>query len=97
MKTSFTRTKGLFSSTYKIYKDGKPVGYLMKRSLSATHEAQIFDNKYLFIWKGFFNEKTNIVDKEQKKVIGKIEYNSWKTRAKITTTNSKLLWKFNNT
>ena len=95
MKTIWV--KNFFSTTYKFYQEGTPIGILSKRPLTNTYDAKIFDKKYTFLSNGIFKQDTKIIDRQKNTVIGNIVFNTWKNRATIIIDNNKFLWEFDNT
>jgi hypothetical protein len=51
---------------------------------------------YNFETKGFFNQETRIINPDSNIQIGKITYNSWKTKAIIEIGNKTFTWKYDN-
>lgn len=75
--------KGFFSNTYSIFKKGLPVGNLRTKSFSSNASAYINGKQFNFITKGFINQSALIIERNSNKVIGKITFNSWRTKANI--------------
>jgi hypothetical protein len=96
MKMNLTWSKGLFSSLYQIYSNGKQLGNLTDKPFSRTTKGMFNGKEYLFRNSGFFKQHTEIVDCVDNKVIGGIEYNSWRSKATITVNGSKFYWKYDN-
>lgn len=96
MKTSLEWRKGLFSSTYRITKEGRPVGELIEHTFAQTADGELNGKKYTFRTKGFLNQKTDIIDRRTGDVIGGIEYNAWMTKATLSFGPRKVLWKYTN-
>lgn len=96
MKTSLKWTKGVFSNLYKIYDNGDFIGDLKERSFSQSAKGSIRGKDYLFRTHGFFNPVTEIVDSTSKKIVGKIQYNSWRSKATVTLNGKTINWKYDN-
>lgn len=96
MKTSLTWTKGVFSNLYKIHANGDHIGDLKERSFSQSAKGSIRGKEYLFRMHGFFNQSTEIVDSTNNKIVGKIQYNSWRSKATITLNGKTINWKYDN-
>lgn len=96
MRNNFTWSKGLFSSLYQIYSNAKQHGSLVDKPFSRTTKGLFNGKEYLFRNTGFFNHRTEIVDCSDNKVIGGIEFNSWRSKATIIVNGSKYSWKYDN-
>jgi len=96
MQANFTWKKGAFSNLYKIYSNGEQIGDLKDKSFSQS-SIGVFNNKeYLFKTKGFFKQKTQIIDTAENKMVGEIHYNNWMTKARITINDKTINWKYDN-
>jgi len=62
MKKNLTWSKGLFTSIYQIYSNGKQLGNLIDKPFSRTIKGKFNGKEYLFQNSGFFNQYTEIVD-----------------------------------
>ncbi len=96
MKSKLTWTKGIFTSLYQIYSNGKQLGNLIDKPFSRTIKGTFNDKEYLFRNSGFFTQYTEIVDCSDNKVIGGIEYNSWRSKATVSVNGIKYNWKYDN-
>jgi len=96
MKTNLEWRKGLLSSTYRIYDEGRQVGVLREHTFAQTANGELNGMKYTFRTKGFLNQKTDIIDDRSGETIGEIEYNTWMTKATLTFGNRIVFWKYNN-
>lgn len=96
MESQFNWQKKIFSNQYNILRNGKPVGNLEENSFSSSATAQLNKERYTFRTKGFFGQHTEIIDEAEQKVIGRIEYNSWMTKATISLDNQVVHWKYDN-
>ena len=96
MKKNLTWSKGLFTSIYQIYSNGKQLGNLIDKPFSRTIKGKFNGKEYLFQNSGFFNQYTEIVDCSDNKVIGGIEYNSWRSKAIVSVNGRKYNWKYDN-
>lgn len=96
MHSKLTWEKGVFSNTYKIYSKGVQIGYLKDKSFSQSSTGRLGKQEYLFQTKGFFKQKTNIIDVATNKSIGEISYNNWMTKATIIINGETNNWKYNN-
>jgi hypothetical protein len=96
MQTNLIWKKGLFSNLYNIYSKGELIGNLKEKTFSQSGVGVLFNKEYLFQTKGFLNKRTEIIDKNENKVIGEIDYNNWMTKATITVNNKTISWKYDN-
>ena len=96
MKNHFRWEKQFFSSIYSIYSDSQIVGKLRDKSFSHTAIGELKGKQYTFKTKGLFSQNTEIIDNKENKVIGKITYSSWMTKATLSIINKSLQWKYDN-
>ena len=96
MQTKFSWRKNFFSNLYTIYSNGQLVGKLKDSTFSQTANGELNGKGYTFITKGFFVQHTDIIDPIDYKVIGKITYNTWMTKATISFYNKTINWKYDN-
>ena len=96
MQTNLTWKKGVFSNVYKIYSDGKQIGNLKDKSFSQSGIGVLDNKEFLFQTKGLFEQKTQIIDTAENKMVGEINYNNWMTKATITINDKTINWKYDN-
>jgi hypothetical protein len=96
MKTQLNWEKKLFSNLYSIYSSGQLVGKLQYNTFSRTADGEFDDKKYVFKTKGIFKQHTEIIDFQTNKVIGKITYGSWFTKAAIHLNDNVFNWEYVN-
>lgn len=96
MQTNLTWKKGVFSNLYKIYSNGKQIGNLKDKSFSQSSIGVLDNKEYLFQTKGFFKQKTKIIDTTENKTVGEINYNNWMTKVTITINDKTINWKYDN-
>jgi len=87
MKTIYWK-KGVFSSTYQLFTLGTPIGNLHSKTWSNDATATINAKRYTFKTKGFLSQSTLIVDNDINRIVGRITYNSWRTKALIELENT---------
>ena len=97
MKTILNWKKGLFKTIYEIYSESNLVGYLNEKSLTESSHGELYGEKYYFKVKGLLNQETRVFKNENNTPIGKINYNSWMTRARIEYSGKVYYWKYDNT
>lgn len=88
--------KSPLSDLYRIYDNGEQIGKLKNRTFSQTAVGDLHGREYTFRTKGFFKQHTEIIDSSESRVIGEIRYNSWMTKANITSDNKTINWKYDN-
>lgn len=96
MQTNLTWKKGVFSNLYKIYSNGEQIGNLEDKLFSQSGIGVLDNKEYLFQTKGFFKQKTQIIDTAENKTVGEINYNNWMTKATITINDKTINWKYDN-
>lgn len=96
MKTILSWRKGFFTSNYEIFSAGQPIGLLKEKSFQQKAEGNLNGRIVTFKTSGFFKQETEITDTSLQKVIGKITFNSWKTKAEIELEGKKLVWQYDN-
>lgn len=89
-------TKGALSSTYKLFEQGRQVGYLHDKTFKQKSEGEIRGKKCLFRTQGLFKQQTQIIDLHTDQQIGSIQYNSWMNKAEIKLHNNSYHWKYDN-
>lgn len=96
MENTLKWKKGIFKNTYEIISGEKTIGRLREKTWTQSADGEMNGKKYSFKTKGFFKQETQIVDREKETAVGKITYNSWKTRAKIEYKDIVIQWKYTN-
>jgi hypothetical protein len=96
MHTNLTWQKGLLSTNYNIFSGNELIGHLQNNSFSQVSTGQLRGKSYTFRTLGFLNKTTEILDNQNNKVIGKITYSNWMTKANITILSQTLNWKYEN-
>ncbi len=88
--------KKTFSNLYRVYSDSQQIGSLTEKSFSNDASAVLNNKPYNFITSGFFEPTTKIYDLSENKMIGKINYSRWRTKATISLDNKVAHWKYDN-
>ncbi len=96
MKANIYWKKPLFSNTLTLYSKDQPLGYIKEKTFSSSVYGQLNGKQYIFKTRGFFSQKTKIIDGSSNKSIGEISYNSWMSKANILLGNKLVKWKYNN-
>jgi len=86
--------KPFFNNVSSIYSADGKIGELVENNWKQTAEGEINNRKYSYRTRGFFNQITEIVDPATNHVVGKIEYNTWKSSATITYLDQNFHWKY---
>jgi hypothetical protein len=84
--------KGLFSGAYRIYSGDKQSGTLTDKSFFQSARGDLNGKRFIFRTKGLLKQHTEIIDPEVNRMIGKISYNSWMTKATITLHEKTVNW-----
>jgi hypothetical protein len=96
METNLTWEKGVFKNSYEIFSHGNPIGKLRPDTWSRQGNGELNSKKYKFEIKGFFNQETIIINIETNLPVGKIIYNTLKTKATIEYDGKIATWKYDN-
>lgn len=88
--------KKFFSNTYNIYSNNRKIGNFKDKMFSQNAFGELNGKKYTYNTAGIFKQRTEIIDNIENKVIGKITYNNWMTKASITINNKTSYWKYDN-
>ncbi|MEN8228638.1 MAG: hypothetical protein ABFS38_10830 [Bacteroidota bacterium] len=96
MRSKLHWKRGVFSNTSEIYSEEKPIGSLKENSFKQSAEGEINGKRYRFHTKGVFKPETQITDADSNTVMGRIEYNSWMTKATIRVSPKSFQWKYEN-
>jgi hypothetical protein len=96
MKTSLSWKRGLFKSTYEIFSGETAVGKLKPDTWSSKGSGELYGKAFRFETKGFFNQETQIINPSDNSVVGRITYNTWKTKATIECGLKSFTWKYDN-
>lgn len=96
MKANLNWKKGFFKSTYEIFNFSMPIGMLKPKNWSHSADGELNGKKYFFKSKGFFRQKTEIIDTAKNIILGEISFNSWRHKASIEYTGKLITFKFIN-
>ena len=88
--------KPIFNNASSIYSADGKIGELTENQWKQTAEGELNNRKYSYRTRGFINQLTEIVDPASKDIVGKIEYNTWKSSATITYLDQSFHWKYDN-
>ncbi|MBE9468033.1 MAG: hypothetical protein IMY72_06890 [Bacteroidetes bacterium] len=86
--------KTFFSNLYTIYDNGKQIGELTDSLFSQTSNGKLNGKKYAFQIKSFFKQNVEIIDSVENKVVGKISYDNFMSKAKISFDNKTINSKY---
>ena len=87
--------KKFWSNAYYFLSKDKKIGELKFKVCSRVAYGELNAKKYTFKTKGFFKPVTQIIDGDNK-VIGKITYGNWRSKAIIFLNDKKYKWKYDN-
>jgi hypothetical protein len=96
MKSKLTWKCPWFKNTSEIYENGRLVGKLTESCFKQTAEGELHGKRYTFKTSGFLKQETVIIDNTTNSIIGKITYNSWKTRAEISYSDKMINLRYGN-
>jgi len=96
METKLEWKKGIFKETFEIYSNGLLVGTLKENTWKQIAYGELNGSKVIFKTHGFFKQETQIIDPDTDNIIGKITYNSWKTKAAIEYFQKLANWQYDN-
>jgi len=89
--------KDLFSSNYKLLKDGNIRGYINCNPFSRKITCGMGDKKFIVKEAGFLNCNSIIYAAESRAEIGQIHYNFWRTKANLILQSGKVYdWTYTN-
>ncbi|WP_456424125.1 hypothetical protein [Lutibacter sp.] len=90
---TLTWKKGFLSNLIEINSKSKLIGKLSSKSFSDSTDVELENKKYRFFKRGIFESTTLISDLEDNKIIGRIIYDSIKTKAYLELYENKYTWK----
>jgi len=73
-----------FNSNFELFVDGIQKGAIKFNSWTSNAETVFEDQHYLFTNVGFWQSKTNVIDRKTNELIAIITYDSWKSKAIIS-------------
>jgi len=83
----------IFSGATIISEDNKEIASLKSALFSETTELTIQESNYEFVKKGFFSNDFLINSISENRKIGEIQYDSFRTQAKIQLDGKEFIWK----
>jgi hypothetical protein len=96
METQYTWTAKFFSNTLSISKYGEPAGELRRKTWKRISEGELNGTRITFEVKGFFDRDFLIMNPDGGAQIGKIVFNTWRTKATITLNGKDYNWEYEN-
>jgi hypothetical protein len=94
METHLTWKKKFFSSIYEISQYENAAGELKSIGWKRKSIGELNGKKVLFEIKGFFDKDFLISNPDDSSLIGKIVFNTWRTKATITILEKAYSWQF---
>ena len=88
--------KAFLCNAIKIYSAEGVIGQLKEYNWKQTAEGEINKQKFKYRTSGFFNQVTEIIVPSTNYIVGKIEYNTWRSRATLTYLDQKFFWQYDN-
>ena len=89
-------TKGWFSSNYELKQGEQQLGTLQKGFWNGDTTGQLRDQKVKFRKKGFFKSDMEIIDLNEDRVIGEIQFHTWSSKAEIELNGQRYQWEYKN-
>jgi hypothetical protein len=96
METQFTWKNKFFSNIYQISRYEENAGELKNIGWKRKTAGELNGRKVLFEIKGFFDKDFLITNPDDGSLIGKIVFNTWRTKATITILEKTYSWKYDN-
>jgi hypothetical protein len=96
METQFTWKKKFFSNIYDISQYENVAGELRSIGWKRKSIGELNGKKILFKIKGFFDKDFLISNPDDNSLIGKIVFNTWKTKATIIILDKVYNWQYDN-
>lgn len=96
MPANYRWKKGFFSNTCRLYCNEQPIGKFTDRLLSKSADAEINGERYKFKTKGVLKPETVILNINKGTAVGKITYNFWMTKAKLSIGEETIYWEYDN-
>lgn len=97
MKIIYNWKNNALSNTYKLFQDSREIGHIKISATARNAKGAINGNEFEFNTKGTFNQYTEVTASKDNKLIGKIQYDNWTSKAEVLTDNKALNWKYDNT
>ena len=96
METQFTWKNKFFSNIYDISRYENVAGELKSIGWKRKSIGELNGKKVLFEIKGFFDKNFLIFNPDDNSLIGKIVFNTWRTKATITILEKAYTWQYDN-
>ena len=96
METQFTWKNRFFRSDYEISRYDGIAGELKNIGWKRKAAGELNGKKVLFEIKGFFDKDFLISNPDDNSLIGKIVFNTWRTKATITILDKVYNWHYDN-
>lgn len=88
--------KDVIAISYDLFLDDKLVGEIRNERLSSNSYVKVNGKKYFFESEGLSKKIINVIDMNNRKQIGKIVFNLWRTKASIALFDKEYRWKSDN-
>jgi hypothetical protein len=96
METSYTWKTRFFSNKFEIFQYENPVGEINNRAFTRSASGTLNGKQFLFDIRGFFHQKTNILNASDESVLAEVKINSWKSKASIKYNGKEYIWEHDN-
>jgi hypothetical protein len=96
METQYKWNTKFFRNNYEIFRYEEIAGELKRAGWKRRWNGELNGKKVLFEIKGFFDKDFIISNPDDNSLIGKIVFNTWRTKATITIHDKEYSWVFDN-
>jgi hypothetical protein len=96
METQYKWKTKLFRNNFEIFKYDEIAGELKRGGWKRKWTGELNGKKVLFEIKGFFDKDFLISNLDDESLIGKIIFNTWRTKATITIHEKDYFWQYDN-
>ncbi len=96
MEKKFNWKGGLFKSSFRLYSGDTQVGKLTENPWSGSAAGEMNGKQVSFRLKGFFRQKTLIMELPNNELIGEVDFNALMTKATIRIHDRAFKWKYDN-
>ncbi|HVN58201.1 MAG TPA: hypothetical protein VMT63_07895 [Bacteroidales bacterium] len=96
METRLVWKTKSFGNCYEIFSKGELTGVLRTNQWGQHPTGQIDNISLKFITKGLLNQKTEIINSADNKILGMISYNYQKSKGEIKIGEKSVFWKWEN-
>ena len=96
MNITYQWKKKVFSDSFKVFSDDAQIARLKNKAFSNTALGEVGGKHYNFKTKGFFKQRTVVIDENADSQVGEINYSHWKSKAEVKLHGKTYTVKYNN-